>query len=143
MPDVQSLIESAEARGLRLFLADGKVQVGAPQALDGDTKAILRELRERKEEILEALATVEEPPPRARVVDRIHGDNGTLRAVLICSSPLECHLWLILDRTFTPTDNLAQYFPEELPKLKQKNLEELRQTHEAKLAFSGCRIVRT
>jgi len=51
MPDVQSLIESAESRGLRLFVADGKVQVRAPQALDGDTKAILQELREHREEV--------------------------------------------------------------------------------------------
>ena len=45
MPDVQSLIESAEARGLSLFLADGKVKVRAPQDLDADTKAILQESR--------------------------------------------------------------------------------------------------
>ena len=51
MPDVQSLIESAEARGLSLFLTDGKVQVRAPQALDGDTKAFIEELRQHREEI--------------------------------------------------------------------------------------------
>ncbi len=51
MSDVQSLIESAEARGLRLFLAEGKVKVQAPQALDGDTKALIAELREHREEI--------------------------------------------------------------------------------------------
>jgi len=51
MRDVQSLIESAEARGLRLFLAEGKVKVQAPQALDGDTKALIEELREHREEV--------------------------------------------------------------------------------------------
>ncbi len=51
MPDVQSLIESAEARGLRLFLADGKVRVEAPQTLDGDMKALIEELKEHREEI--------------------------------------------------------------------------------------------
>jgi len=60
MPDVQSLIESAEARGLTLFLADGKVQVRAPQDLDADTKAILRELREHKEEV-ESFMNEEDP----------------------------------------------------------------------------------
>jgi len=64
MPDVQSLIKSAEARGLRLFLADGKVQVRAPQALDGDTKAILQELREHKEEVKSFLN--EEDPTLSR-----------------------------------------------------------------------------
>lgn len=51
MPDVRSLIESAGARGLRLFLAEGKVKVRAPQTLDGDAKALLQELREHREEI--------------------------------------------------------------------------------------------
>jgi len=51
MPDVRSLIESAESRGLRLFVADGKVKVRAPQALDGDTKALIEKLRGHKEEI--------------------------------------------------------------------------------------------
>ena len=141
MPDVQSLIESAEARGLRLFLAEGEVKVQAPQALDGDTKALIEELKEHKAEILEALATVEEHPLRARVVERVHGADGTLRAVLICSDLLEDHLWLILDRTFAPMDSLAQYYPEELPLLKDKTPEELRQIHMAKLEFRGPRVV--
>ena len=51
MPDVRSLIETAQTKGLRLFVADGKVKVMAPQALDGDTKAILQELREHREEV--------------------------------------------------------------------------------------------
>jgi len=60
MPDVRTLIESANARGLRLFLADGKVQVKAPQDLDADTKAILQELREHKEEV-ESFMNEEDP----------------------------------------------------------------------------------
>ena len=51
MPDIGSLIESAQARGLRLFLAESKVKVQAPQALDGDTKALIEELREHREEV--------------------------------------------------------------------------------------------
>lgn len=51
MPDVRALMESAQARGLRLFLAEGKVKVKAPHSLDGDTQAFIEELREHKEEI--------------------------------------------------------------------------------------------
>ena len=80
-------------------------------------------------------------PLRARVVERVHGDNGTLRAVLVCSDLLEDHLWLILDRTFAPMDSLAQYYPEELPLLKDKTPQELRQTHMVKLEFRGSRVV--
>ena len=56
MADVGSLIESAQARGLRLFLEGDKVKIRAPQALDGETKAIIQELRQHREEVLEALA---------------------------------------------------------------------------------------
>ena len=55
MRDIGSLIESAQARGLRLFLAEGKVKVQAPQALDGDTKALIDELREYREEVKSCL----------------------------------------------------------------------------------------
>ncbi len=57
MPDVGSLIESAKAKGLRLFLADGKVKVQAPQNLDGETKALIHELREHREDVRKALAS--------------------------------------------------------------------------------------
>jgi len=51
MPDVRALIESAQTKGLRLFLADGKVKVQAPSRLDGDMKALIEELRGHREEI--------------------------------------------------------------------------------------------
>ncbi len=56
MPDVRTLIESANAKGLRLILADGKVQVRAPQTLDGDMKALIEELKEHREEIKSLLS---------------------------------------------------------------------------------------
>ena len=98
-------------------------------------------LTAKDREAAKTIAIAEEPPLRARVVDRVHADDGTLRAVLICSDPLADHLWLILDRSFTPVDDLAQYYPEELPELKKKTLDELQQIHRFKLAFPGCRII--
>ena len=57
MSGVQSLIEAAQARGLRLFLAEGKVKVQAPHNLDGDIKALIEKLRGHREEIKTILAT--------------------------------------------------------------------------------------
>jgi len=91
--------------------------------------------------VVDLMDSQEVAPLRARVVDRVHGDNGNLRAVLVCSDLLEDHLWLIIDRSFTPTDDCAIYYPEELPLLKDKTLADLRQIHEAKLAFPGCRVI--
>ncbi len=56
MPDIRALIESAQVRGLRLFLDGDKVKVEAPHSLDGDTKALIEELRDRREEVISTLA---------------------------------------------------------------------------------------
>ena len=49
MSDIRSLIETAQARGLRIFLSEGKVRVQAPQSLDGAAKAFIVQLREHRE----------------------------------------------------------------------------------------------
>ncbi len=56
MPDVRALIESAQVRGLRLFLDGDKVKVKAPQSLDEDANALIEEIRGHKEEIKALLA---------------------------------------------------------------------------------------
>jgi len=78
---------------------------------------------------------------RAWVVEEVRGENGELRAILICSALLEAHLWMILDRSFEPKDTLAIYYAEEIPLLKGKSLEDLREIHKVKLAFPGCRVI--
>jgi hypothetical protein len=85
-------------------------------------------------------AVIEELPPRAWMVEEIR-DDGNLKAVKICSAVLEDHLWLILDSSFAPTDGLAWYYSEELPELKNKSPEQLREIHKVKLAFPGCRVI--
>ena len=78
---------------------------------------------------------------RAWEVERVRDENGQLRAVMICSTLLEAHLWMILDRSFEPKDNLAVYYAEEIPLLKGKSLKDLKLIHETKLIFPGCRVV--
>ncbi|MBI3001977.1 MAG: hypothetical protein HYY46_26510 [Deltaproteobacteria bacterium] len=87
------------------------------------------------------LAEAQEPPIQAWVAEEVQSDNGDLRAVKICSAMLEDHFWLILDRGFEPKDGLAIYYPEELPTLRTKTLQELREIHKVKLAFPGARII--
>jgi hypothetical protein len=86
------------------------------------------------------MAVIEELPSSSWVADEIR-DGNSRRAVKICSGVLEDHLWLILDRNFEPGDSLAIYYPEELPELKTKHLETLREIHKVKLAFQGCRVI--
>ena len=68
-------------------------------------------------------------------------EKDTIQAVKICSHVLEDEIWLILDRSFIPHDGLAVYYPEELPLLKTKTLEQLREIHKYKLAFPGARVI--
>ncbi len=97
---------------------------------------------EDREKARQMIQTQEDLTPiRAWVVEEVRGENGDLRAVLICSAILECHLWVILDRNFEPKDNLAIYYVEELPALKAKSLEDLKFIHQTKLIFPGCRVV--
>lgn len=80
-----------------------------------------RELREREPEVVE---------------------DKTIQAVKICSHVLEDEIWLILDRSsFVPHDGLARYYAEEIPLLRDKTPEQLREIHKAKLAFPGARVI--
>jgi hypothetical protein len=65
----------------------------------------------------------------------------TIQAVKICSHILEDEIWLILDRSFIPSDGLACYYAEEIPLLKYKSPEHIREIHKVKLAFPGCRVI--
>ena len=111
--------------------ADGRIQA---RRLDG--KPLTREDRDEAQRV----AVVEEMPSRAWVAEEIQA-GGSLKAVKICSALLEDHLWLILDRSFEPRDSLAIYYPEELPILKTKTPDELREIHRVKLAFPRCRVI--
>lgn len=86
------------------------------------------------------MAVIEDLQPHAWLVEEVR-DGGNLKAVKIRSALLEDHLWLVLDRSFEPMDGLAIYYPEELPLLKTKTPEELREIHKVKLAFPGCRVI--
>ena len=63
--DARVLIETLQDRGLSISLVKDRVRVKSPQEPDRDTKALLQELREQKEEVKSILAenpTQELPP---------------------------------------------------------------------------------
>jgi len=68
-------------------------------------------------------------------------EDKTIQAVKIFSHVFGDEIWLILDGSFIPNDGLAAYFAEEIPLLKTKTPEELREIHKAKLDFPGCRVI--
>ncbi|MBI4527178.1 MAG: hypothetical protein HY695_25570 [Deltaproteobacteria bacterium] len=112
--------------------ADGKVL-----ARRKDGQPLTPEDREQAK----LLAQAEEEPIEAFVVAEARREDGRLCAVKIFSDPLDDYLWFLLDRSFEPHDSDAVYYAEELPELKKKNIEELKEIHKVKLAFPGCRVI--
>src|SRR5262249_15371533 len=68
-------------------------------------------------------------------------ESATIQAVKIWSHILEDEIWLILDHSFVPIDDLACYYAEEIPLLKNKSAEQLREIHKVKLVFPVCRVL--
>ncbi len=83
---------------------------------------------------------LDNPIPQTQALEVVEA-NQTIQAVKICSHVLEDEIWLILDRSFIPHDGLAVYYPDEIPLLKTKTLEQLREIQKYKLAFPGARVV--
>jgi len=116
-----------------------KTQDGRTLARRTDGRPLTSQDREEAKQVIQTQEDL--TPIRAWMVEEARGENGELRAVMICSALLEAHLWMILDRSFEPKDNLAVYYTEEISLLKGKSLEDLREIHKYKLAFPGCRVI--
>jgi hypothetical protein len=68
-------------------------------------------------------------------------EDGEIIAVEICSRLLETHVWLAFDDSFNPNDAKAVFYAHELPFLKDKTPEQLREIHKVKVAFGpGSRV---
>ena len=83
---------------------------------------------------------LDNPIPQTQALEVVE-TNQSIQAVKISSHVLEDDIWLILDRSFIPRDGLAVYYPDEIPLLKTKTPEDLREIHKVKLAFPGCRVI--
>src|SRR5262245_4714116 len=66
--------------------------------------------------------------------------EGRIIAVEICSNVLEAHIWLAFDKDFNPNDGQAVFYADELPFLKNKDVETLKEIHRVKLTFPGSRV---
>ncbi len=116
-----------------------KTQDGRTLARRTDGRPLTSQDREEAKQVIQTQEDL--TPIRAWMVEEARGENGELRAVMICSALLEAHLWMILDRSFEPKDNLAVYYPEEMPLLKGKSLEDLKLIQEIKLIFPGAKVI--
>jgi hypothetical protein len=88
------------------------------------------------------MAAVRELPPRAWVIGEINDPaTGELRAVHICSAPLETHFRVLRDPAFIPPTDEPIFFEEEFDVLKSKSIEQLRDVLKVKIAFPRSRVV--
>ncbi len=88
--DARVLIETLQSRGLSVSLARDKIRVEAPQEPDGDTKAILQELREHREEVKSFLN--EEDP--TLMPNQWYPDFRDFHHKVIAETPDFDYLWL-------------------------------------------------
>jgi hypothetical protein len=110
---------------------------GRVQARRKDGLPLTPEDGEQAKKLLEQVSL----PPRAWIVDESRSDAGAVRALKIYSTVLKDDLWLIIDRSFIPAADVARYYAEEIPLLGNKTPEQLREIHNAKLAFPGARVI--
>ena len=68
--------------------------------------------------------------------------EGRTVAVKICSHVLDACIWLALDEHFKADDGLVVFYASEIPLLRGKSEETLRKIYEARLVFSGGKVVR-
>jgi hypothetical protein len=67
--------------------------------------------------------------------------DGDIIAVLIDSTLLAAEIWLSFRDDFNPQDGKAVFYAHELPLLRNKTPEQLREIHKVKLAFGrGTRV---
>lgn len=66
--------------------------------------------------------------------------EGRIIAVEICSNVLDAHVWLTFDDDFNPSNGQAVFYADEIPFLKTKDAETLREVYKVKLAFPGSRV---
>src|SRR5215467_4761627 len=71
---------------------------------------------------------VTEPKPQ-----RPDATEGQIVAVEICSEVLQAHIWLAFDKSFDPKDKQAVFYADEIPLLKNKAAEQLREIHKVNL----------
>jgi len=67
--------------------------------------------------------------------------DGGIRAVKVSYGFLDDEIWLVFDPAFVPCDGLASYYAEEVPLLRNRTQEELREIHQYKLAYPGVRLL--
>jgi hypothetical protein len=69
--------------------------------------------------------------------------EGRIIAVKISSHVLDACIWLAFDDGFTPDDDepLAVFYADEIPLLKDKTMEQLKEIHKVKLTFGPRSMV--
>ena len=123
---------------MRAALAVRKLPDGRLQARRLDGAPLSDADRQEARRMADAEA---EAPPRAWEIERVTDPaTGELRAVHICSAPLESHLWVLADPEFIPTDDDPIFFADEFEILKTKSIETMREVLKVKRSFPRARV---
>ena len=98
-------------------------------------------MKEQGDLVKRALAAVGALPKTAEEEVPTDIVEGRIIAIEISSEVLGADIWLAFDDDFDPQDGQAVFYYHELPFLKEKTPEQLREIHKVKLAFGpGSRV---
>jgi hypothetical protein len=113
-------------------IRDGEQAIARAKAEGRDTSEWEAHLAELKREAM----------PRARVIAEVTDPvSGEVRAVKLCSAPLETYLWVLHDPEYLPPDDDPVFFEDEFEFLKTKSIEQLREALKVKVTFPRSRVV--
>jgi hypothetical protein len=120
--DAKSLVERLKSRGLSLYLEGAQIKLEAAQEPDSETKALVDELRQHREEVKIVLA-----PP--------------LTAVKITPDITEGDIWLALNPGFKPDDDSPVFTPEEIAALKEAPAWHVATAYRVKQVMPSSRVL--
>ena len=117
-------------------------RIAKGEAAIARAKAEGRDVADWEKRLAELKREAAEPMPRAWVIAEVTDPaTGEVRAVHICSEPLETHLWVLRDPEFIPPDDDPVFFEDEFEFLKTKSIEHLCEVLKVKCAFPRSRVV--
>jgi hypothetical protein len=140
---VLELIIKARKEGITFTVDGDRIRCKLPKPAPIRIKPLVDEIRERRDEVIEALkaevaAAPVFTPLTPEQIAEIDSDN--VQAVLIASTVLGADIWLAFRDDFDPGDGLAVFYADELEFLRDKSPQTLREIHKVKLAFGGGRV---
>ncbi len=134
--NADELIDRARKAGFTFHIDGEEMHCRMSKSVDFRTREMAAEIRQRKDEIIEALKLQADryfPGHTEKRTISCDTEAGKIAAIEIDSAVLEANVWFAFDDDFDPKDGKAVFYADELPMLRSKTPEQLRKIHALKV----------